>query len=260
VPAHEVAGEICCAPVLLGIYERCSVDCPTKTAPRPQLVTARYLTPAGPDLLISAIAASAVVSAGRGWCVWPRMDGTTHDRLSCDGKIGPHGPDRMTGEVTQGPRQIAFNDMPRDTDRRPRTDQHNASLSSTQQHRNCTYDRQTVLDDRAPAIERVEVLSPMFSRELVIRRNHPWSIRQAGQPSQQTSGRDESFRKELHRSRRHIAARRITLPGLGYGVVHHVQLTQSCSSRSNFARLTGGVDVFHMCAIPRPAVVLSCLV
>jgi D-alanyl-D-alanine dipeptidase len=28
-------------------------------------------------------------------------------------KLTPHGPDRMTGQAAQGPRQIAFNDMPR---------------------------------------------------------------------------------------------------------------------------------------------------
>jgi hypothetical protein len=56
-----------------------------------------------------------------------------------------------------GPASIAFNDMPQATDRRPRTDQRNSRLSSTQQHRNCTHDRQRVLDDRAPAIEWVEV-------------------------------------------------------------------------------------------------------
>ena len=53
-----------------------------------------YLAPARPDLLISAIAVSAVVSGGR----------ATHDRLSCDGEIGPHAPDRMTVQVTHGPR------------------------------------------------------------------------------------------------------------------------------------------------------------
>ena len=79
----------------------------------------------------------------------------------------------MAGQITQGPRQIALNDMSHATDCRPRTDQRSASLSSTQQHRNRTHDRQRVFDDRAPAIERVEVLSPIFSRELVVRRNHP---------------------------------------------------------------------------------------
>jgi hypothetical protein len=107
----------------------------------------------------------------------------THDGRPRDSEIGPHRPDRMAGRVAQRPRQIAFNDMPQPTDRRPRTDQHNVSLSSTQQHRNRPRDRQTVLHDRAPAIDRVEVLSPMFSRKLVIRRNHPESIPQAGQPS-----------------------------------------------------------------------------
>jgi len=108
------------------------------------------------------------------------MDGPTHDRLSCDGEICPHGPDRMTGQVTQGPRQIAFNEMPQPQDRRPRTSQRSASPSSTQQHRNCTHDRQIVTDDRAPAIEWIEVLSPMFSCELVVRRNHPQIVPQAG--------------------------------------------------------------------------------
>jgi hypothetical protein len=89
----------------------------------------------------------------------------------------------MAGRVAQRPRQIAFNDMSDATDRRPQTDQPDASLSSTQQHRNRPRDRQTVLDDRAPAIERVEVLSPMLSRKLLIRRNHPESIPQAGEPS-----------------------------------------------------------------------------
>jgi len=60
------------------------------------------------------------------------MDGTTHDRRSGKGEIGPHGPDRMTTEVTQLPRLIAFHDMPRGEDRRPRTDQRGASPSSTQ--------------------------------------------------------------------------------------------------------------------------------
>lgn len=73
----------------------------------------------------------------------------------------------------QGPRQIAFNDMPEAADRRARTDQRKPGLSSARQHRNYTHDRLRVFDDRAPAIERVEVLSPMLSRELVIRRKHP---------------------------------------------------------------------------------------
>jgi hypothetical protein len=46
------------------------------------------------------------------------VDDAAHHRLSGEGEIGPHGPDRMAGQVTQGPRQVAFNDMPRGKDRR----------------------------------------------------------------------------------------------------------------------------------------------
>jgi hypothetical protein len=105
-----------------------------------------------------------------------RTAGMTRNGRSCDSEIGPHRPDRMAGRVVQRPRQIAFNDMSHATHRRAQTDQRHASLSSPQYHRNRPRDRQTVLHYRAPAIERLEVLSPMFSRELVIRRNHPESI------------------------------------------------------------------------------------
>ena len=43
--------------------------------------------------------------------------------------------------------KVAFNDMPGGEDRRSRTDQRGASLSSTQQHRNCTHDRQILTED-----------------------------------------------------------------------------------------------------------------
>jgi hypothetical protein len=89
----------------------------------------------------------------------------------------------MTGQVTQGPRKIAFNDMPRDKDRQPRTSQRGASLSSTQQHHNGTHDRQRVTHGRTPAIARGEVLSVMFGLELRVRRDHPQIVPQRGQPN-----------------------------------------------------------------------------
>ena len=89
----------------------------------------------------------------------------------------------MTGQVPQGPRQIAFTDMPRDKYRQPRTSQRGASLSSTQQHHDGTHDRQRVTDGRAPAIEWGEVLSVVFSLELRVRRDHPQIVPQRGQPN-----------------------------------------------------------------------------
>jgi hypothetical protein len=79
----------------------------------------------------------------------------------------------MTSQHTQSPRQISFNDMPHYGDRRPRTGQRSANLSATQQHHNGTYDLHRVTDDRTPAIESVEVVSVMFSFELLVRRDHP---------------------------------------------------------------------------------------
>jgi hypothetical protein len=86
----------------------------------------------------------------------------------------------MAGQVTYGPWKVAFNEMANDQARVPKAKNRSSNPRSTQQQRNCSRDKRIVTDDRRPANEWGEVLGPMFSRELLVGRNHLDSIPQAG--------------------------------------------------------------------------------
>jgi hypothetical protein len=104
---------------------------------------------------------------------WDRLptENQVADRRIRDCDIGAYGPDRMA-QVADGLWQIAFNDMPRDESQIRESEQRSASLWSAQYGGNESDGGQIVSDDRTPAVEWVEVLCPVLSCELSVRRNH----------------------------------------------------------------------------------------
>ena len=70
--------------------------------------------------------------------------------------------------VAQRARRIALNDMARGDHRRSHAKKGSGNSWSTQQQRNCRWEKRVVTDDRRPAVEFGEVLGAMFRCELLV--------------------------------------------------------------------------------------------
>jgi hypothetical protein len=79
----------------------------------------------------------------------------------------------MARQITQASKQVAFSDMPGGKDRPRKAANRGASPWATQQHRDCGRDQRKVSDDCTPSVERRQVLRPVISCKLAVRRNHP---------------------------------------------------------------------------------------